>query len=155
MFIVSECLKYYHILEEVLDSCNLQSSDKRLKNNRQLAILLLHRHLLAAGGGLNGSFSKFKVGAAVILYVWCVVVVCGCMACLICIIDPAQLWSIWWNPRNLRRFDHGFDHFIHHTIYHVFGQVIYRIIYHLITMLFNMCVCIYMDVWTCMCDSYD
>ena len=63
MLTVCECLKFYDVLGEVLDECQLQKSDKRLKNNRELAILLLHRHIFSPGTGLNGSFSKFKVRA--------------------------------------------------------------------------------------------
>ena len=59
MSLVCECLKYSPILEEVLDLCNLQSSDRRLKKSRELTLVVLHRHLF--GKGLNGCFAKFKV----------------------------------------------------------------------------------------------
>lgn len=59
MAVVCECLKYSQVLTEVLELCKLQSSDKRLKKNKELALVLLHRHLI--GKGLNGCFSKYKV----------------------------------------------------------------------------------------------
>ena len=68
MSLVCDCLKYMSILNEVLDLCSLQSSDKRLKKNRELAIVVLHRHLF--GKGLNGCYAKFKVPIYMCIHVF-------------------------------------------------------------------------------------
>lgn len=59
MSVVCECLKYADILNEIIDCCNLISSDKRFKRNKDLALVVLCRYVF--GKGLNGCYSTYKV----------------------------------------------------------------------------------------------
>ncbi|KAF6029290.1 NSUN5 [Bugula neritina] len=58
MSVVCECLKYADILNEIIDCCNLISSDKRFKRNKDLALVVLCRYVF--GKGLNGCYSTYK-----------------------------------------------------------------------------------------------